>query len=349
MVTIIIHSSFCQSKDVNINCKFAFENLSSKNISTCKIEENIKIESENTIISIKNAHENRNIKGFLAKHKQIFYMPRNIGNLFKFIEYLEINNCSLRKITSENLNEFKNLKYLSLANNKIEHLKSGLFQNNPQLTTVNLNYNQISWIEPTVLGSKSAITIFALDGNVCYSDTAIDKSGVDKMIEIIKTACNVNVYKFHRLESKCMQQEHDLTNLLNNESKALKQAQKQITKLHEIIDELKGSQKLTKALNNETEMFEISKMSQVRPSLDKVNLELKIHHEDPKYLKMSLIATAIVSYFCNFLLIYFLFPNNEDEEESNTNKNSKFSSVFYKNKKKTMTSSVHNSLYEEVK
>lgn len=240
----------------NIDCNFGFENFGSFiNISCCNVVKNVKIDTENVILNITNAHKSNYNKAFSAKNKEIYYLPQGIGHHFIYLEFLEIYNSGLKKITAKILKEFYYLKYLSLSHNDIEYLESDLFQYNIGLVTINLNNNQISLIEPTFLKTKQYLTTLAFVGNVCYSGTAKDEVELDNVIEVMKMACS-NVVR-------------SLNNNLVEYQKKIEACDKKQLKLNESIKILTNkSDKNNKRMTNYEK--EIGDMKKLRNSLNNV-------------------------------------------------------------------------------
>ncbi|XP_070504774.1 uncharacterized protein MCAP_0864-like [Chironomus tepperi] len=125
--------------------------------------------------------------------------------------------------------------------------------------------------------------------------------------------------------------------------------------LNALIDELDGNTTMNKTLKDVTEIDDSNStttnhdliierlMMSIKSKLDKIDdLELRTMENEhvqsrSKYLNIALIFTVIIINFCNFLIIYCLWPKDDHEMESNVVR-----------RKRNKGGSAHNPLYSEI-
>lgn len=157
--------------------------------------------SNRVIHSITGTHENNktndDVKAVWITSSNVFYFPLGLGNLFKNLLSIGIQNSKLREISKEDLKEFPKLKRLDLFDNEIEIVDEDLFQYNPKLEDIGLNKNKISQIDPKVFKNfVNKLNVLFLSENVCQLNNAYyDKQKANELIAEIQAGKCENLNK----------------------------------------------------------------------------------------------------------------------------------------------------------
>ena len=116
----------------------------------CKIQNNLNITSRflSTISLIKGTHNagksNDDVMSITADRKNIQYFPNGMKKVFKNIKAITILYSRLKKITQEDLMQFKELVILNLIGNDVEVLEEDIFTFNKNLSQIYLNDNKLT-------------------------------------------------------------------------------------------------------------------------------------------------------------------------------------------------------------
>ncbi|KAL7011224.1 hypothetical protein ACKWTF_014169 [Chironomus riparius] len=181
------------SKPVQLSCKLEIMNFSFyTNQNCCCVIGDFTVyhRNENVIISLN--QKSLEFNCFVATNKKLFYLPKNIG---KTLNIIEIKNSNLKEISSEVLQNYKDLKYLDLSGNKIEILEGNLFQFNTKLEDINLRNNKIFAGALTTFDNMINLKFLNLGGNACISLVADDKKELERVKSSFRESCGVNVHQ----------------------------------------------------------------------------------------------------------------------------------------------------------
>jgi hypothetical protein len=91
--------------------------------------------------------------------------PNNLGEVFKNITQLMIQNSKLREISKEILKQFLKLEDLDLSNNQLEEMPKDLFEFNKKLKIIILSSNKIQKIESGLLDELQNLKEFYIGWN----------------------------------------------------------------------------------------------------------------------------------------------------------------------------------------
>lgn len=131
------------------------------------------------------------VLAFAAFKRQIFYMPRELGESFSSLKYISIKSCGLRELTCGDLEQFgERLTYLWLCNNEIEFIDKNLFKNNPNLAILNLIGNKIKFVEPGAITELAFPHSIYFGNNPCFSGSiSYDEEGLPDFVAEIESKC----------------------------------------------------------------------------------------------------------------------------------------------------------------
>lgn len=132
---------------------------------------------------------NGNVNTILIFEQICEFLPVGIENFFKGIEGIAIQKSSLKRITKSDLQPFKDLRSLSLFENKLTSLESNLFMFNPKLKIISLFSNQLVHIHPNMFNGLNDLKRIYMTANPCINDNAENHEKIEQLKSKLKDAC----------------------------------------------------------------------------------------------------------------------------------------------------------------
>jgi len=117
-------------------------------------------------------------------------IPQGLTKQFPNLETLGIYDSNLKNISRSDLIEYKNLKEIYLASNKIEFLPGDLFEGFENLERIFLQNNNLKIVEPNILDGLENLKIINLNGAVKYEEVSVKSSDFhfDHNAKLIRSA-----------------------------------------------------------------------------------------------------------------------------------------------------------------
>jgi hypothetical protein len=141
--------------------------------------------------------DNNNIKGLEIENQIVHYVPKVTEKFAKRLEDLQIYVCGLKEVRKEDLEQFPQLKDLSLAWNDLQWLEGDLFAFNPKLEVVSFDGNQkLKYIGANLLDSLSELWSANFLSAGCIYFNAFDPEGLEELKAELKTDCKDEPTKF---------------------------------------------------------------------------------------------------------------------------------------------------------
>lgn len=113
-----------------------------------------------------------NVTQYFARGLNIEKFPQGLGEMFVNLEVVRITSCNMIFLLKEDMENLEKLKFLDLVGNKIEKLKSDVFENIPNVVEVILNNNRLTFIGSEILKPLGKLEIISFGGNVCVQSFA---------------------------------------------------------------------------------------------------------------------------------------------------------------------------------
>ncbi|KAG5668003.1 hypothetical protein PVAND_015960 [Polypedilum vanderplanki] len=180
-----------------IECKFIYvkQNFLYEPMYNCKVQNISSLkESKIKVNSITGNHTqnrtNENVTGisinFSPMKCNITKIPEGFEEIFKNINYINIDNTKLAEVTKNDLQVFPMLTQLWLPRNEITKISRDTFDKNNLLKVIVLYENKISHIDTFTFLHLIHLVKLDLDGNQCKNlDTAIGPN-VEYLVERIE-------------------------------------------------------------------------------------------------------------------------------------------------------------------
>ena len=149
---------------------------------------------------IKGVHEegktNRDVAGLSFISKKVEQFPRGIQSFLPILTLLEIADCKLKKIARRDLLGLENLKVLLLHRNKLKALSDDLFEDMPQLETIDFSGNKITRMSSKLFEPLNMEKLILADFNdnpsidYCF-DADDDDTSLDDLMKKIDESCEL--------------------------------------------------------------------------------------------------------------------------------------------------------------
>jgi Leucine rich repeat len=115
-------------------------NNSGKKVKLCYMTPSTSIDSSGATVS---THDETIKLLFLGNNKKIFYLPDNVGGKFPNLLYYVASNCSIAQINQQNFKALNKLEFLDLRQNQIEKITSNTFDGLKELKNLDLGTKNI--------------------------------------------------------------------------------------------------------------------------------------------------------------------------------------------------------------
>lgn len=97
---------------------------------------------------------------------ELSHIPNKTFEVYKNVEFVDLSNIGLTTLKSTDFNGTRNLKYLSLAGNKITFIEEDLFQKvKKSIVSIDLSNNQIDDLHPSTFGDMEQLKKLNLSNN----------------------------------------------------------------------------------------------------------------------------------------------------------------------------------------
>lgn len=161
-------------------------------------------ESSSTSTSVSGDHikgkSNDDVHKFAINGTKLPKFPKNLENIFKNLESIEIHAADFAILEVEDLKPFMGkLKSFNFTDNKLEVIEADLFAFNPNLEAINFNGNHIKYVGNGAFDGLKKLKSLKFK-NPCYSGSASNHSEVVKLIVEIKSKCiDLDAYEKYKI------------------------------------------------------------------------------------------------------------------------------------------------------
>lgn len=112
---------------------------------------------------------NAHVNGIIFNKCRLTRVPQGLKKIFPNLRNLSIWDSTLKKVTKDDLADYKNFERIGLCGNKIKFLPGNLFEGFKRLEEVAFNGNQIELIEPNILDGLTNLKIVDFEKNPAYT------------------------------------------------------------------------------------------------------------------------------------------------------------------------------------
>jgi hypothetical protein len=165
----------------------------------CYLDSDPKIESlyssyiNSSIGYHKYGKTNNDVTGFESYRRTIRYFPHGLEKIFGNLKLISIWYGRILGINKSDLKPFTELVYLSLYENDIKILESGLFDFNPKLEVISLSNNKIYNIGEFVFNNLANLSYLGLEWNTCINyENRYTDIDIKYVIKHAKDYCHYN-------------------------------------------------------------------------------------------------------------------------------------------------------------
>lgn len=129
------------------------------------------------------------VSSFFLGFNELEDIPKDAFYDLFSVQALFIDNNKIRSLHRDLLVQMPKLKVFISHKNRIEHLDAGLFRRNGQLTSINLNNNQLKTIGVNFRHLKQ-ITNVELMQNICVNSKFGEKTSIVEFQDLIAKNCS---------------------------------------------------------------------------------------------------------------------------------------------------------------
>ena len=152
-------------------------------------------DSSKKVVAVSTNHmpgkSNDDVELFHTKvNQKIYNIPREIGRIFPNLIVVTMPFVELQQVRSQDLENFPNLRFLYLGNNKIKTLDSDLFKYTPKLEYLSVDYNQLTNIGTDILAPLMNLERLYLSQNPCLPvGGTSNRSGIEALKKLMEEQC----------------------------------------------------------------------------------------------------------------------------------------------------------------
>lgn len=182
----------CTVNAVQFNCNFGssdFEDL--RSYYTCK--PTVTLTASTTLEKQTGGHDwfhsNDNVDGLVIIKQNLPFFPQGIGNYFRYLKAIEFSTTNLNSISANDLKPFPQIEWLKLYESNLTSLDGDLFKFSPLLKFLSLKNNKIQHIGPDLLTKLNNLVNLYLQGNDCIDRYANSRAAVTQLATQLTALC----------------------------------------------------------------------------------------------------------------------------------------------------------------
>lgn len=189
-------SFFASTLAITFNCQF--ERLTWNLIGTrysC-ITSPSDINNNQSLTGVTGNHQQGNSNAnvtvvFIYECTTLPFIPRGIDSFFPNIVGLSMDFCNISSINGFELYGYDHLQWISISNNRIEHIPGNFFSQNPNMQFAHFNNNRISSVGVNLLTTLESFQLAQFWQNVCIDQGADNASSMPNLISNLRVNCAV--------------------------------------------------------------------------------------------------------------------------------------------------------------
>lgn len=213
-ILIVLSLFLIAVSSLKVTCEYGEENFNAwKKRYTCRTIKYSMIGDHKVVegvsgVHINSSYSNFNITQYFAKGLRIEQFPEKLGAHFYNLEIIRLVSCDLKILYKSSLENLEKLKYLDLLGNRLENLKSDVFENTPNLIELWLNNNRLQFVGSKALDSLKSLKVINLGGNTCigsnsrYSDEDLERVKIELRLKCGDVSMHDLMTKMERVEEK---------------------------------------------------------------------------------------------------------------------------------------------------
>jgi len=138
-----------------------------------------------------NYANNDELHGLYFSAQSLQFFPKGIDRIFRNIKSIVLSDSDIKKITKEDLKPFNQLTGIWFSGLSIEVIEEDLFLYNKELTYVNLWSNKLQHIDANVFSQLTHLSGADFTRNTCINSKATTKAEVQALkIEFLEKCQN---------------------------------------------------------------------------------------------------------------------------------------------------------------
>lgn len=215
MKFLTILSSFLVTvSSINIACNFGDELFNGwKKRYSCAVVKYVTDGSSKAVETVTGSHLNssyshENVTQFFAKGLKIEQFPERLGSHFPNLKVIRIAMCDLSILYKSSLVKLEILEFLDLSGNRLENLKSDVFENTPNLIELWLNKNRLQFVGSQILNPLKNLKVVNFGANTCVGSNArhssedLERLKIELRLKCSDTSMYDLMKKMNNIETK---------------------------------------------------------------------------------------------------------------------------------------------------
>lgn len=180
-VLIFLFSIFSSTFAISFNCTFSVVNLvvvGERYTCTAILSnyEEGKVLTEVTGNHLPGRNNSNVVSVTINSHAVLSFIPQGMHNFFPHIGAITVFNCNISELNDYDLRDHIDLEYLSLLQNRIQHIPGDFFENTPRMRYMNFNNNQIRYAGENLIEHLFTLNQALFSNNICINYSVTNSS-----------------------------------------------------------------------------------------------------------------------------------------------------------------------------
>jgi len=206
--------------EVYIHCRYENQHFDTIGSVYACVSRLMIMESDRKVIGVSKYPANNDeeyVNYLQIADQEVGFIPEEINVFFAYIIGFQMNNCSLKDVSKNELKSFPNLKLLDLSTNKLESLRADLFEYSTNLIWVSFEKNNIVTVGAEIFKSLHQLEQLNFSSNSCIDENADSVEKVEILIPKIAFKCSYTIQEIrNEIAAEVQKQTQPLIALLLN-------------------------------------------------------------------------------------------------------------------------------------
>lgn len=138
----------------------------------------------------KDGKTNDDVQFLFSSKKAFFFFPQNLHEKFPKLEFITFFSANISTLRKSDLESFgSQLKILNFYDNNLEVIEADLFEENPNLVSIDLGLNKIKHVAEGALNNLKNLKYLGFQSNPCHSGNGQNRQSVIEFIQEIENKC----------------------------------------------------------------------------------------------------------------------------------------------------------------
>lgn len=170
---IIFFVSFISSSfAISVSCEYSVQEWSYLDEAAATCDGKVNQDNNTSITSVPESNKFNNLKVQMFKvtnDSLLTFIPQKISTFYPNFLAIYLGSCKISKLNSNDLSDYKNLQWLSLSHNQIEHIPKNFFASTPDIRAIYFYGNKIKSLAANLFNPLVNLSFANFMSNECIN------------------------------------------------------------------------------------------------------------------------------------------------------------------------------------